>query len=210
MVTSESAQQSRLATDTWRLFTAVQVGADVHALVANAQRQLAAHGWPVRWVAPELAHITLQFYGATPTALVPELTAQLAEIARGACPLTLVTGDVSAYPSSTSARVLWLGLTGHLARLSQLALRVAATAALVPGADTKPFRPHITLGRVRERDVVPDVANALIDVRVPSISFDVNALTLVRSVLGPSGPTYTTLAESPFGAAPRPEVREHG
>src|SRR4051812_3997953 len=134
MVTTEHASQSSPTMDSWRLFAAVQVGADVRATLADAQRQLATRGWPVRWVEPVLAHITLQFYGATPAALVPALTAQLANIARGARTLTLSTSGVSVFPSPGRPRVIWLGLSGELAELSALAQEVAATAALVPGA----------------------------------------------------------------------------
>jgi RNA 2',3'-cyclic 3'-phosphodiesterase len=193
----------------WRLFTAAPVNDDVRALLADVRRQLTPLGWPVRWVEPALAHITLQFYGQTPPASVPALTAQLSDIARRTCPLTLTTGALGVFPSVARPRVIWLGLTGDLQQLHELAREVATTAALVPGADAKPFKPHITLGRVRERGTIQNFERAVAELDIESVPLLVTSIELTRSTLRAAGPTYTTLASLPLAGA-RPEVREHG
>jgi 2'-5' RNA ligase len=210
MVTTARGPQSTSQTERWRLFAAVQVNDAVREVVSNAQRQLGVYGGPLRWVVPALAHVTLQFYGETPAALVPALRARLAGIARNAAPLTLSTGAIGVFPSAARARVLWLGVTGDIAPLNELARAVSGTAALVPGADAKPFRPHITLGRVRGRGEIRDIAQQIAAVHLSSAAFAVEHMALVRSILAPSGPSYTTVAECVLGAAPRSEVREHG
>jgi 2'-5' RNA ligase len=193
----------------WRVFAAVPVNHDVRALLADVRRQLTPCGWPVRWVEPTLAHVTLQFYGQTPPATVPALSAQLTTIAQRTAALTLTSGAVGVFPSAARPRVIWLGLAGDLAALHELAREVATTAKLAPGAAATPFKPHITLGRVRERAAIHDFEHCVADLDVESVPLPVTSIELTRSTLGAAGPTYTTLAELPLAGA-RPEVREHG
>jgi 2'-5' RNA ligase len=209
MVTTRRESQKDQRTQFWRVFAAVPVNDAVRALLADARRRLTPFGWPVRWVEPALAHVTVQFYGQTPPATVPALSAQLAAIARRTRPLTLTTGALGVFPSAARPRVLWLGLDGELAALHALAREVATTAALVPGADAKPFKPHITLGRVRERGAIHDFEQATSTLRLDAVPLPVSSIVLLRSTLGPAGPIYTTLADLPLAGA-RPEVREHG
>jgi 2'-5' RNA ligase len=137
------------------------------------------------------------------------LSAQLSGIARRMRLLPLTTGALGVFPSAARPRVIWLGLAGDLQPLHELAREVATTAALVPGADAKPFKPHITLGRVRERGAIHDFEQAVADLRLDAVPLPVTSIQLVRSTLGPAGPTYTALADLPL-AGVRPEVREHG
>ena len=47
----------------WRLFVAVPLPPGVRALLGDLIADLSAEGWPVRWVTPEGAHLTLHFLG---------------------------------------------------------------------------------------------------------------------------------------------------
>ena len=49
----------------WRLFLAVPLTEDARNLVEDQVTELTAEGWPVRWVRPENAHLTLHFLGET-------------------------------------------------------------------------------------------------------------------------------------------------
>ena len=62
----------------WRLFLAVPLTEEVKALVAQQIDVLEREGWPVRWVQPEGAHLTLHFLGET--------TREQAELLRLAMP----------------------------------------------------------------------------------------------------------------------------
>lgn len=211
MVSSSAPRTPAQAqTETWRLFAAAPVNDATRALLREAQERLRPRSWAVRWVDPALAHLTLQFYGDTPTDRLPALERRLGEIARAATPLRLTTAQLGAFPSPRRARVLWLGLAGELEALDELARAVATTASLAPRADVKPFRPHITLGRARDGATLDGVEEALAETRLPAVALPVERIELVRSVLGRSGPTYTTLAALPLGRAATSETREHG
>ena len=62
MVTSGQRQQQRPQSEAaaWRVFAAVPVSDEVRELMRRAEETLALRGWPMKWVKPELAHLTLQ------------------------------------------------------------------------------------------------------------------------------------------------------
>jgi 2'-5' RNA ligase len=149
----------------------------------------------VRWSDPAGAHITVQFLGATVPARLPALTAALAGVAAGARPLVLRTASLGVFPKPSQARVVWLGLTGDLARLAALQRAVlAATRPLGFAAEIRSFTPHLTLGRVHDGATPAEraaIGTAVAQATPPaSAVWPVEELTLMASTLGPRGATY--------------------
>jgi len=82
-------------------------------------------------------------------------------------------------------------------------VRAANAALAVVGfePERRPFRPHLTLGRVK--DEIPTRQRAEIEVAVgkmavPGISWRTNQVSLMRSKLTTSGATYEVLATFPL------------
>jgi RNA 2',3'-cyclic 3'-phosphodiesterase len=203
----------------WRVFVAAPVPDPVRRVMQHVQNSLAARRWPVRWVDPRLAHITLRFFGDTPRAHLDVLREDLSQVAQRHDAMQLHTSSVGAFPSATRARVLWLGLNGQVTHLAALARDVEAIGPRAGGDDRKrPFKPHITLARLRDGSSPPaDFSAAIAELDLPTLDLTIDRIDLVRSVLGPKGPTYTTIASFPLGTpatvatpASTPELREHG
>lgn len=192
----------------WRLFVAVDLGAAARATLARAQDALRRRPFPVRWVEPAGAHLTVRFLGGVDAALAPALAVALRAAAGDHAPFALRTGGPGAFPNARNPRVLWLGLAGPLDRLA--ALHAATEAALAPlgfPPEGRAFRPHLTLGRARQGaaprdwDGLAAAFAALHD--LPGAPLPVAALQLMRSELGPAGARYTTLATVPLGGVAR-------
>ncbi len=80
------------------------------------------------------------------------------------------------------------------------AVRRALVAREIP-FDAKPFRPHLTLGRVQERagrEEVRAIAAAVERGRVPPLDFVAREVSVVESVLSSKGPRYTARAVIPL------------
>jgi len=190
-----------------RLFIALETNDAMQQAIAAAQQTLRRRGdLPVRWTNPTQAHLTLQFLGDVVAEHVPGLVQAVKPAVARHGALFLRSGDVGAFPSADAPRVLWLGVRGDEARLLALQHAVAGVVVSVEGvvADRKAFRPHLTLGRVRngQRDMpgLHAIAAALTrPVAVPPAAWPVGAVSLIRSVLGPGGPLYTTLERLPLG-----------
>ena len=188
-----------------RLFAALTLPEALVDRLISVQRILDDR-WParsVRWVRREQLHLTLRFYGNVPPEQAPALT----EALRAACaetrPLSLALAGLGAFPNTRRPRVLWAGVTGDLESLERLEQRIqSATAAFGDHRETRPFQPHLTLGRIaddRERQTASP-ANARWD-RIENDlfgSWTAAAVHLIRSELNPAGARYTTLTVAPF------------
>lgn len=151
----------------------------------------------LRRVAPELMHVTLAFIGNVPEAALADATAAANEAARATRAFELRLGALGQFPERGRAHVVWLGFTDP-APLVELAghVRRSLTAHGV-SFDDKPFRPHLTLARVREeadRVELRDLAVALRAAAAPSGTFTVDAVHVIESTLSPKGPRYTARA----------------
>lgn len=188
--------------ESWRLFVAIKPGTEVREVIRAAQEVCRRGQFPLRLIDPAGAHLTLKFLGATDPGRVALLGVALRAAAARQRPFMLQTADSGAFPTVARARVLWLGLAGELDALG--ALQQAVDAALadcgVP-RETRPFRPHFTLGRVRAGAApVPAARIAALLAALPQHGalLPVTALHLFRSTAGPDGRRYATLLDAPL------------
>ncbi len=184
-----------------RAFFAVEPPEAVKQALAALTQQLRERpdGDAVRWVRPEGFHVTLRFLGNVATAEVPALVQAVEVALAGASGLRSTLGAVRAFPSARQPRVVVVELEPE-APLLALAERIEAgvvAAGLAP--ESRRFRAHLTLGRVRGR-------------RLPSLDLPasvageigVHEVVLFQSDLGRDGSRYTPLARLPLAsAAPR-------
>lgn len=190
--------------DEIRAFVAVELPPEARVALGVVSEALARRVPPgsVRWVRPELIHLTLRFLGETAVAQLPAITSALDEVGRQSDPLTLRLGPVGCFPTCKRPRVIWVGLEGEVRPLAALQRRVEA--ALVPlgwAAEKRPFQPHLTLGRVKD---VGKLSRVSWDVKVEAVEVGVTAVVLVQSQLQPGGPIYTKLHTSELaGELPR-------
>lgn len=140
---------------------------------------------PLRWSGRPLWHLTLAFYGE---ADLGERTRFVAEQVRGRPALRL-----SLAGAGTFSGVLWTGVEGGVDALGELAV------ALRGSDDDKPFHPHVTLARWKQRSAqrpARRVAEALAGFRSPRWRAD--EVVLMSSVRDHHGPTYTVQHRAPL------------
>jgi len=209
---------SRKSARTHRLFVALPLSAAVREVVSSAQEQLQEHEWPVKWVEPDLVHITVKFLGDVEATRVPDIKDVLEDVAARSEVVNLTTGCCGAFPAPFRPRVFWLGLDGDTEALVALARRVDnALGELGFTPEDRPFQPHITIGRLRKQQVPPTGFDGIADrLDIPAADVALDRIQLVRSVLSNSGPVYTVFAERKLGlvkdgdTAEAVEVVEHG
>jgi 2'-5' RNA ligase len=163
-----------------RLFFALPLPAPLREALGHWQQT----GPPVRWSRTEGLHVTLAFLGDRPAEALPALDALASAVAARHAPFALHTEGLGGFPGSRRARILWLGLAPAPA-LESLArdLRGALATAGEP-FDSKPFRAHVTLARLRRPQPL-----RVFDAPPPA-TFTADRLVLFES--GPQG-SYTPL-----------------
>jgi 2'-5' RNA ligase len=112
----------------------------------------------------------------------------------------MAVGGIGAFPNFRRARVVWMGVNPD-PRLELLHHDIeVAFEAVGCELEGRPFRPHLTLARVR--DALPvermrELWRAAKRIRY-STEFIVRSVELMQSDLSSSGPRYTTLVSAPL------------
>lgn len=187
-----------------RLFLAADIDDETRAQMAETCDLLQTHlneaATPPRvaWVRGELAHVTLRFIGEAPEEMCGALERALSD-ALPLSPFDVRWERLGTFPGSRRPRVIWVGPDAGHAQLSALASAVnTAIAALVGPGESRPFRAHLTLGRVKEAGRQVDWAAALAAVPWRPTTTRVDHVTLYRSRLSSKGPTYTAVWRVPL------------
>lgn len=185
-----------------RLFVAVNLPPASRERIAADSLPLREAAPSIAWIRAPLLHLTLKFIGEQEERLVPRFAEACAAVAGVARPHRLAFGAYGAFPNLRRPHVVWLGISAgaeHLARV--VADLDAACEALGVPRETRPFRPHLTIGRVK-RDLSRRESRALAHAARSASSEEamlVESIDLMRSDLGGAGPVYTVLASAPLG-----------
>ncbi|HUT36155.1 MAG TPA: RNA 2',3'-cyclic phosphodiesterase [Planctomycetota bacterium] len=182
-----------------RLFIAVELDEAVRQRLGKAQDRLRSAPCHVKWVKPELMHLTLRFLGEADEALVGILGQVMASAALGIAPVEVTVAGLGTFPERGAPRVVWAGLRddGSLALLSRRLEEGVRRLGFAP--EDRPFRPHLTLGRVNGRQGADELRRRLAAQATDTFgSCTIAELLLIQSVLSPAGPAYTPLRRHPL------------
>lgn len=172
-----------------RLFAALELPGDVRAALAGWAVRAVGRNPAVRPVSPAALHVTLVFLGTQPAEDAAAIGEAVLAQARPLAPLT-VRG--AAWLPARRPRVLVVDLFEDGDALSGLQRAVAAALSARHEPEARPFRPHVTVARVR-RGARPAQRDVLAP---PRLIFDVPALVLYRSLLRTGGASYEPVART--------------
>lgn len=134
-----------------RCFVAVLLSPETRRGVAEASSALCGTSRGFRKVSAENLHITLQFLGELEESTALQVQEKLSAAFSGVSPFTLELAGCGAFPTARRPRVLWVGTRLGAPELIQLATRVAGALHPLGLRPDKPFAPHVTVARSRER-----------------------------------------------------------
>ncbi len=184
-----------------RTFIAIEIPAEIKKEMAEVQSRLKGPGVDASWTRPEGIHLTLKFLGEVEEPRIPEIMDSLTRAIGGAGGFRLEVVGVGTFPNPRNARVAWIGVSGDIERLMALQSSVEeAMAGLGMEREDRKFTPHLTLGRIkyiRSRDAWVNALDAMKDIRLSS--FNVEAVSLMKSELQPSGAVYTEIGRVELG-----------
>ena len=183
-----------------RSFIAIELPDKVKSALSELQAGLQAEKQPsVKWVDPYSIHMTLKFLGDIPAAKISDISRAIEEASHEIAPFSLEVKGLGVFPNFKRVRVVWVGVVGDTSRLKLLQQRIESK--LIPlgfTRESRPFTPHLTLARVRER--VSPAEQQSFGQLIAGASFDtarqftVGSISLMRSQLTREGAIYHQLA----------------
>lgn len=177
-----------------RTFIAFKLPDNVKDRLAGVISGLKARSGPVKWVRPEGLHVTIKFLGNMEEGLVDPLSRGIDRIAAAFPPAHVRLSGIGAFPDMRRPRVIWAGLKGDTSIMADIAAqvdRMCATLGMEP--EKRPFKAHVTMGRLK----VPSVVNSAQE--IPDEDFVISDVVLYKSELSPAGARYVILHRSVLG-----------
>ena len=178
--------------DLIRSFVAIELPQDLKFELDKYIHKLRELAPKVKWVKAESLHLTLKFLGNVPAEIVDKSVIKLINLPETMLPFSLTTGHFGSFPSRSKPRVFWLGLYNQVeGQLERLHLWVdESMQALGFEKESRKFKPHLTLGRVKVREDFAELRDFVEKNPFPAFSFEVNEFVLMRSILSPQGARY--------------------
>ena len=182
-----------------RSFIAIELPDEVKSVLAQLQAQLkTGKQLPVKWADPYNIHLTLKFLGNIDVNKIREITGAIEAAAQGISPFHLEVKDLGVFPNFKRTRVVWVGVSGEVAQLSQLQQRIESNLAPLGFApESRSFTPHLTLARVRERaspDEQQSFGQLIASTKFETVyGFSVDSINLMKSELTREGAIYSRI-----------------
>ena len=184
---------------TTRTFLAIDLPEKIITQLIDIQDGLKASVKGIRWTRPEGIHLTLKFFGNISENDIVNISGVVEKKTKDARPVTLNVKRVGAFPNFKRPRVMWIGISGEVEQLFFLQEEIDTGLETIGfQKETRAFRPHLTLGRIKSPREVEGLAKIIEGGEgYTAGSFIAEGLTLFKSDLTPKGAIYTKLAYFP-------------
>jgi len=183
-----------------RSFIAIELPDELKLGLTQLQARLKSGKQPsVKWVDPHSIHLTLKFLGNISVDSISDITAAMEKAAQGIPPFHLEVKDLGVFPNLRRVQVVWVGISGQVDRLSRLQQNIESNLAPLGFApESRPFTPHLTLARVRDRaspDERQEFGQLIVNAKFEAVfTFEVEAVSLMKSQLTREGAIYSRIS----------------
>jgi RNA 2',3'-cyclic 3'-phosphodiesterase len=167
--------------------------------LAEAVRRETPPELRIAWVPAPNLHVTLKFLGWTTEDSLVAIHDRVAREVSDFGPFELRARGLGAFPTPGSPRVVWIGLEDPSGLLSRLAAGCEQWMSdLGFTKEERPFRPHVTIGRVKEgkaslTDLIAKYAERDLG------TSQIREVVLYQSKLRAQGAEYLARGRIPFG-----------
>lgn len=183
-----------------RTFIAIELAEQVRQKIDRETEGLRRAAPLVKWSHKDNLHVTLRFLGNVKENDLEELFDAVEEAVEKVEPFTVALRGVGAFPNWRYPRVVWAGIKDGAEETIELAGYVEEGCVEIGyEREKRAFRPHLTLGRVKE----PGHGHGLNEAAgiLGEASFgivDVDEVVVFMSSLRRTGPVYSPMARFPL------------
>ena len=148
----------------------------------------------IKWVDNELMHLTLFFLGDTPEVKINGLMQSIDGSLFSIKSFSLIIKGLGCFGNPLSPKVIWAGIeiSNNLLKLKE-----CINSAVIPlgfNEEEREFKPHLTLGRVKEMKPSGKFKNSIENYKTKVFQESkVTNVVLYQSILRQNGPIYKPL-----------------
>lgn len=151
-------------------------------------------GAEIKWTPVNQWHFTLAFIGETDLKVVKTITEILNDLALGSEGFNIRFNGLGLFPNIRNPKIVWMGIDKQ-PLLLEFANKIHQELKITGVEfDTKPFVPHLTIGRIRrviDSELFKEQFNSCL---FPELfNYELKELTFYQSVLKSNGPVYEPL-----------------
>jgi 2'-5' RNA ligase len=153
----------------------------------------------VRWTEPSQVHLTLHFFGPVPIKEIELIDLFSKKVAALFSPFKLRMNRIGAFPSLERPDIVWLGVeepSGCLLSFQKALQGEIRTHGFK--TETRPFQPHVTIGRVKRKSQELKPLLAKVRFEWPTPGKTAEHFSLYQSHNLPEGVRYEILKTYPF------------
>lgn len=150
----------------------------------------------IKWVEIFNMHITLFFAGDTDEEMIQKISTALEDVLKSKKSFTLRGKGIGVFKNLNNPRVLWLGIEKSES-LQYLKCEIdRMMKKLGFEIENRPFKPHLTLGRIKSINDKRKLKQVLDDYEnIELQNFEINKVFFYESKLTPEGPVYKVIKQ---------------
>jgi 2'-5' RNA ligase len=182
-----------------RTFIAVKIHPNEKMRMILDHFRQALSGEKIKWVNPDIMHITLAFLGDTDEKMIPVICNKIINLSPDYVPFELIFRGTGVFKNLRDPRVIWIGTEPNKV-LQDLKIRIDNELSEYGfEKETREFRPHLTLGRIRGLRNSSPLEMILNQYKEQEVQREhISEIIYYESVLKPEGPEYLPLIHSPL------------
>jgi 2'-5' RNA ligase len=182
-----------------RTFVAVEIPLEVKDRASRMIAQLRQAPAKVKWVEPAQMHWTLKFLGNVDMLEIPPVCEAVTRAVEPLAAFDIEARGAGAFPDARRPRTVWIGTGAGSEQMIELHDAIEfELAKLGYRSENRRFRPHVTIGRVRQINAAAGELGRLIEKHA---DFDggvslVDEVVIFSSQLTPDGPIHEPLCHA--------------
>lgn len=177
-----------------RTFFAVAISDELKRIINSISEDIPELKRNVRLVSPHNAHITVKFLGPTKEDIIPEVMDTVGKEITGFKKFEFISKETGVFPKVSYPRVLWIGTSQGGEQLKSISEIINNSLAnLGFPKETREFRSHVTIGRVRKTHKKVDGLERFLSYNFAPVKTIVDRLVFFESTLTPEGAIYKAI-----------------
>lgn len=178
-----------------RIFIAIKISSKMQRHIKKIQDDLKTVDADIKWVEPLNMHLTLNFIGNASLEKIQTIKKQVRQVVKTFDSFAIKSENLKTFSKNQKPSIIYLSVRSRNAILSVMAKKIdAELESLGFKKERRLFFPHITIGRIKSPRNIQPLLKILKNYKISDDLFQaVHNVTLIKSQLRPSGPTYHIL-----------------